>query len=102
MSVLKITEENFREEVLKSDKPVVLDFYADWCGPCRMMNPIIDEIAEEMEGKIKVGKVNADENKGLVMEYNVISIPTIIIIENGKVKNILLGVVDKSEIILNL
>ena len=98
MSVLKITGDNFQEEVLKSDKIVLIDFYADWCGPCRMMAPIIDQIAEEMVDKIKVGKVNVDENQELAMEYGVMSIPTIVIIENGEVKNTLVGVRDKNEI----
>lgn len=98
MSVLKITGENFQEEVLKSDKPVLIDFYADWCGPCRMMAPIVDQIAEEMADKIKVGKVNVDDNQDLAMKYGVMSIPTIIIIENGKVKNTFVGVRDKNEI----
>lgn len=99
MSVLKITSENYEEEVLKSDKLVLIDFYADWCGPCRMMGPIIDEIAEEKEGSIKVGKVNVDENQDLAMEYGVMSIPTIIIIKNGEVAKTLVGVRDKSEVL---
>lgn len=98
MNVLKITNENYEKEVLKSDKPVLIDFYADWCGPCRMMSQIIDEIAEEMSGEIKVGKVNVDDNQELAMEYGVMSIPTIVIMENGKVKNNLVGVRDKNEI----
>ena len=98
MNVLKITGDNFQEEVLKSNKPVLIDFYADWCGPCRMMAPIIDQIAEEMSDKIKVGKVNVDENQELAMEYGVMSIPTIVIIENSKVKNTLVGVRDKNDI----
>lgn len=99
MSVLKITSENYEEEVLKSDKPVIIDFYADWCGPCRAMSPIIDEIAEEMADKITVGKINVDENQDLAMEYGVMSIPTIVIIKNGKVENTFVGVRDKSEIL---
>ena len=83
MSVLKITKENYETEVLKSDKLVLIDFYADWCGPCKMMSPIIDEIAEEVGDKIKVGKINVDENQELAMEYEVMSIPTIIILQNG-------------------
>ena len=98
MNVLKITGDNFQEEVLKSNKPVLIDFYADWCGPCRMMSPIIDQIAEEMLDEIKVGKVNVDENQELAMEYGVMSIPTIVIIENSKVKNTLVGVRDKNDI----
>ena len=98
MSVLKITSENYEEEVLKSDKPVLIDFYADWCGPCRMMSPIIDEIAKEKADSIKVGKINVDENQDLAMEYGVMSIPTIMIIKNGKVENTFVGVRDKNEI----
>lgn len=99
MSVLKITSENYEEEVLKADKPVLIDFYAEWCGPCKMMGPIIDEIAEEKEDNIKVGKVNIDENQDLAMEYGVMSIPTIVIIKNGEVKKTFVGARDKSEII---
>lgn len=98
MSVLKITSKNFEEEVLKSDKMVLIDFYADWCGPCRMMSPIIDEIAEEKANSIKVGKVNVDENQDLAMKYGVMSIPTIVIIKNGEVEKTFVGVRDKSEI----
>lgn len=98
MSVFKITSENYEKEVLKSDKPVLIDFYADWCGPCRMMSPIIDEIAEEMSGEVKIGKINVDENQDLAMEYGVMSIPTIVILENGKVKKTFVGVRDKNEI----
>ena len=98
MSVLKITKENYETEVLKSDKLVLIDFYADWCGPCKMMSPIIDEIAEEVGDKIKVGKINVDENQELAMEYEVMSIPTIIILQNGEVKNSFVGVREKEEI----
>lgn len=99
MSVLKITKENYETEVLKSDKLVLIDFYADWCGPCKMMSPIIDEIAEEVGNKIKVGKINVDENQELAMEYEVMSIPTIIILQNGEVKNSFVGAREKEEII---
>ncbi len=99
MSVLKITNQNFEEEVLKSDKPVLVDFYASWCGPCQMMSPIIDEIAKENEDTLKVGKVNVDENQDLAMEYNVMSIPTIIVVKNGKVEKTFVGVTDKKEIL---
>ncbi len=98
MSVLKITTENYEEEVLKSDKPVLLDFYADWCGPCRMMSPVIDDIAEE-RNDIKVGKINVDENEDLAMEYGVMTIPTIVIINNGETEKTFVGVTDKSKIL---
>ena len=81
---LKLNSENFEKEVLNSDKPVLVDFYADWCGPCKMMAPIIEEIAEELQGKAKVGKINVDENQELAMKYEVMSIPTLIIYKNGK------------------
>ncbi|MCI8443643.1 MAG: thioredoxin [Clostridia bacterium] len=99
MSVLKVTSENYEEEVLKADQTVLLDFYADWCGPCKMMSPIMDQIAEEVGNNVKVGKVNVDENQNLAMKYSVMSIPTIVIIKNGKVEKTFVGVRDKKEII---
>ena len=99
MSVLKITTDNFEEEVLKSDKKVIIDFYADWCGPCKMMSPIIDAIAEELGEKVKVGKVNTDENMELAEKYGIMSIPTIMIFENGEIRNHFVGVTDKKTII---
>lgn len=99
MSVQKITSENFEEEVLKENKPVLIDFYADWCGPCKMMSPIIDEIAEERQEEIKVGKINVDQNQDLAMKYNVMSIPTLVIIKNGETTKTLVGVRDKEEIL---
>lgn len=102
MSVLKINEGNFEEEVLKSEKMVLVDFYADWCGPCRMMSPIIDEIAEELKESVKVGKINVDENQELAIKYDVMSIPTIIIFKNGMPVKTFLGVTDKNEILENL
>lgn len=98
MSVLTLNSSNFDQEVLDSDKPVLVDFYADWCGPCKMMSPIIDEIAEEIGDKIKVGKVNVDNNQDLAMKYSVMSIPTIVIMEKGNVKKTFVGVRDKEEI----
>ena len=99
MSVLKVTEENFENEVLNSDKTVILDFYADWCGPCKMMSPIIEEIANELGDKAKVGKVNSDENMDLAEKYGIMSIPTIMVIKNGEVSKTFVGVTDKNEII---
>ena len=99
MGVLKITDENYEEEIAKSEKICLLDFYADWCGPCKMMSPIIDEIAEELDGQIKVGKINSDENLNLVSEYEIMSIPTIAIIKNGEAQKIFIGVTDKAKII---
>lgn len=102
MSVLKITEQNFENEVLKSNIPVIVDFYADWCGPCKMMSPIIDSIAEELGDKIKIGKINTDENINLAGQYGVMSIPTILVIKNGEVAKSFIGVTDKETIISEL
>ncbi len=99
MSVLKINEENFEDEVLKSDKTVIIDFYADWCGPCKMMSPVIDKISEELGDKVKVGKVNSDENMNLAEKFNIMSIPTIMIFKNGVVSKTFVGVTEKSAII---
>lgn len=91
-------EENFENEVINSDKTTIVDFYADWCGPCKMMSPVIEKIAEENAEKIKVGKVNVDENQELAMQYNVMSIPTILVFKDGKISKIFIGVTSKSEI----
>ena len=99
MSVLTITEENFENEVLNSEIPVILDFYADWCGPCKMMSPIIAQIAEELGDSAKVGKVNSDENMNLTEKFEIMSIPTIIIFKNGNISKTFVGVTSKSEII---
>ena len=99
MSVLKITSENFESEVMQSDKPVLLDFWASWCMPCKMLSPTIDEIAGEVEQKIKVGKVNVDEEPKLAQKFNVMSIPTLVIIKDGKVQSTSVGVRSKQEIL---
>ena len=101
MSVLKINNENFRSEVLQSEKVVLLDFYADWCGPCRMLGPVIDEIAAE-NPHIKVGKVNVDENMDLASQFKVVSIPLLVVIKNGEVVNKSLGVSPKEDILAML
>lgn len=102
MRVLTLTTENFEEEVIKSDKPVLIDFYADWCGPCKMQSPIIDALAEEYGDKIKVGKVNIDENMALAERYQVMSIPTLLIIKNGNIAKQFVGLTDKNLIVENL
>ena len=99
MSVLKFDEGNFEKEVLKEKGKVLVDFYADWCGPCRMMSPIIDEIAEEMAETVKVGKINVDNNQELAIKYDVMSIPTIMVFENGNPIKTFIGVTDKTEIL---
>lgn len=100
MSVITITKENFETEVLKSDKPVLVDFWAVWCGPCQMLSPIVDQIAEESNA-IKVGKVNVDEQPELAQMFGVMSIPTLISFREGEVTNKSVGVISKEEI-LNL
>lgn len=97
MSVLKITDENFEEEVLKSEKTVLIDFYADWCGPCKMQSPIIDKIAEERQD-IKVGKINVDENQNTASKYGIMSIPTLLVIKNGEIASQFVGLTPKSKI----
>ena len=98
MSVLNLTDENFENEILKSDKVCLVDFYADWCGPCKMMSPVIDKIAEELGESVKVGKVNSDENRDLVIKYQIMSIPSIFVIKDGKVIKNFVGVTSKDEI----
>ena len=90
---------NFEEEVLKSDKVVLVDIYADWCGPCKMMAPVIDEIAEDFGDKIKVGKVNSDENASICVKYDVMSIPNILLIKNGELVKRFIGVTAKEVIV---
>ena len=96
---LKLSSENFKEEVLNSEKPVLVDFYADWCGPCNAMSPVLEELAKELEGKAKVGKINVDENSDIAVEYNVMSIPTLIVFKNGKEEKRLVGLRDKEELL---
>ena len=97
MSVKAFNEGNFEEEVLKTEGTVLVDFYADWCGPCKAMSPIIDEIAEEVS-TAKVGKVNVDENGELAVKYNVVSIPTIMVFKNGEPSKTFVGVTEKDAI----
>ncbi len=98
MSVIKVTKDNFKDEVMSSDKPVLIDFWASWCGPCKMLSPVVDEIAEENNG-FKVCKINVDENPELASEYKVASIPTLIVFKNGKLINTSVGVRSKEDIL---
>ncbi len=97
MSVIKISKENFVSEVLHSDKPVLLDFYADWCGPCRMMGPIVSEIASE-RSDVKVGKINVDEQPELAAQFQIMSIPMLAVIKNGKLERRVVGYRPKKQI----
>ena len=98
MSEITVTKKNFEDEVLKSEIPVLLEFWAEWCGPCRMLSPIVAEIAEEYDGKVKVGKVNVDEEQELSEEFQVESIPMIVIMKSGKVTNVSVGYKPKEQI----
>ena len=99
MAEIMLTKDNFDEEVVKSNIPVLVDFYAEWCGPCKSLSPLIAEIAEEYEGKIKVCKVNIDEDGGLSEYYNVMSVPTLMVFKNGEQAGMMIGYRSKKDII---
>ena len=101
MSVMNITKNNFQEEVINSEKPVLLDFWAEWCGPCRMMSPVVDEIAEE-RSDIKVGKINVDAQQELAAKFGIMSIPTLVVMKDGKIINQSVGAGPKSRILAML
>ena len=101
MSVITITSANFEKEVLKSDKPVLIDFWAPWCGPCRMVSPVVEEIAAERP-EIKVGKINVDEQQELARKYRIMSIPSLYVFKNGEVANKVIGAVPKAHIVAML
>ena|ERR1039457_4234706 len=102
MKPITITDDNFEEEVAKSDKTVLIDFWATWCGPCRMIAPIVEELAVEYEGKAKIGKVDVDENQQTAIKFGVRSIPTLLIFKDGKLKDTIIGAVPKSQIVTKL
>lgn len=99
---LEITDSSFKETVLNSDKPVLVDFWAVWCGPCRMLGPIIEDVAKDFDGKAVVGKVDVDNNQEVSMEYGIRSIPTVLIFKNGEVVDKIVGVAPKETIAAKL
>jgi len=99
MGACHLTEQNFEQEVIGSDVPVLVDFGAEWCGPCKMMGPIVDELADELAGKAKVGKVNVDEAQGLAVKYEVMSIPTLILFKNGEAVDQSVGAMAKDQLL---
>ena len=94
----KFTKQNFETEVLQSEIPVLVDFYADWCGPCKMMGPVVEKLAEEMEGTLKVGKLNVDDEQELAMQYRVVSIPTFLVFVGGEVKATFMGAMSAAQL----
>lgn len=96
---ITVTKENFENEVLKSDLPVLVDFWASWCGPCKMLGPIVAQIAEENQGVVKVGKVNVDEQEELASKYGIVSIPTVILFKGGQAVKTSVGLVPKETLV---
>ncbi len=102
MSVVEVTEKNFDKEVLQSSLPVLVDFWAEWCGPCKQLSPIVDEIASDLKGKLKVAKVNVDEAGELAGAHNIMSIPTLIVFKNGEVVDQFVGAMGKTQLLAKI
>lgn len=102
MKPTTISDDNFESEVLKSDKPVLIDFWATWCGPCRTIAPIVEELASEYNGKVKIGKLDVDNNQQTAIKYGVRSIPTLLVFKNGEVRETIIGAVPKGQIVQKL
>ena len=98
-SVIKLDESNFDREVTQGDKPVIVDFWAEWCGPCKMIAPLLDEIAREKAGSLKVAKVNVDENQSLSLKYNIRAIPALLFFKNGQLRDQVTGVTSKKDLL---
>lgn len=102
MGALHVTEKNFSAEVLRSNLPVLVDFWAEWCGPCRMIGPVVEEVANEMEGKMKVVKINVDEAQELAAMHNVMSIPTLLLFHKGKILTQIVGAMPKESLLAKI
>jgi thioredoxin 1 len=102
MSVIELNESNFTAEVINSDKPVLIDLWAAWCGPCRAIGPIVEEVAEDFAGKVKVAKLNVDENPAIAAKYSVMSIPTLLFFKDGSIQEQIVGLVAKEKIVKKL
>ena len=96
--IVTLTQDNFETEALKSSTPVLVDFWAEWCGPCKMIAPVLDELATEYQGKVKIGKVNVDEQQGLAGQFRITSIPTLLVIKNGQVTEQMVGAKSKRDL----
>lgn len=102
MSLIHLTNQNFDTEVVKSNVPVLVDFWAEWCGPCRMISPIVDQVANEYSGKLKVGKINVDEEQDLAIKFGVMSIPTLLVFKQGKIVDQVVGAMSKDQLVSRL
>jgi len=102
MAAVHLTAENFENEVVKSEVPVLVDFWAEWCGPCKMVAPIVDEIAGELEGRMKVAKLNVDEAQELAAKYNIMSIPTLLLFKQGDVIDMMVGAMAKDQMLAKI
>ena len=102
MAALELTEKNFDTEVTNSASPVLVDFWAEWCGPCKMLSPIVDELAKDLQGKLKVAKVNVDNEGNLAAKFNIMSIPTLLVFKNGQVVNQIVGAMPKAQLLAKI
>jgi len=98
LNIVNLTQENFAAEVLQSSTPILVDFWAEWCGPCKMLGPVLDELAEEYAGRVRIGKVNIDEQQALAAEYRIQSIPTLLFFQQGQVAQQIVGLKSKREL----